>query len=118
MKMICEHAEECDKLNSDGGRCRHGYPHEKDAGCAIGCCAKVTNGALCKSVCVQVEAPVAKKFIIEKITLDNARPGMPEDHNYLIRYCNHPTFGWLCCRTFKYKAEAIRYSKTQPVQEP
>jgi len=116
--MICERAETCDKRNSDGQSCRHAYPHKKDSGCDIGCCAKIPMGSLCKSVCVQVKKVPMKKFVIEPITLDNARPGMPADHKYLIRYHSHPRFGWLCCRTFKHRTEAVRFSKTQPVQEP
>ena len=58
------------------------------------------------------------KFIIEPITGDNWRPDMPKGHRYLLRYNRHPRFGWLCCHTFKYHAEAVRFSKAQPVQEP
>ena len=45
---ICERADRCDKLTSDGERCRHGYPHPLDSGCEMGCCAKLPFGAVCR----------------------------------------------------------------------
>ena len=45
---ICERADRCDKLTSDGERCRHGYPHHLDSGCEMGCCAKLPFGAVCR----------------------------------------------------------------------
>ena len=45
---VCEHADQCDKLNSDGERCRHGYPHPLDSGCEMGCHAKLPFGAVCR----------------------------------------------------------------------
>ena len=44
---ICERADRCDKLNSDGERCRHGYPHPWDSGCEMSCRAKLPFGAVC-----------------------------------------------------------------------
>lgn len=44
---ICEHAEKCDRLNSDGELCRHGQPHEWDQGCEIECRSKQPFGSKC-----------------------------------------------------------------------
>ena len=45
---VCERADRCDKLTSDGERFRHGYPHPLDSGCEMGCCAKLPFGAVCR----------------------------------------------------------------------
>ena len=50
-----------------------------------------------------------KKYTIEKITGDNRRPGMPEQ-GYLVRFRPHPTFGWLCCETFRFKTKAKAFA--------
>ena len=44
---ICERADTCDKLNSDGEPCRHGTPHEWDQGCDIECRSKSPFGTKC-----------------------------------------------------------------------
>lgn len=46
------------------------------------------------------------KYHVEGITGDNRRPGMPSDHQYLVRYRLHPSFGWTGCRTFARLEEA------------
>jgi len=54
---VCERADQCDKLNSDGEPCLHGTPHKWNQGCEIGCMIKRPFGATC--VCLpndQVEA--------------------------------------------------------------
>ena len=47
---VCERAETCSMLNSDGEPCRHGMPHKWDQGCEIGCRSKLPFGAVCVPV--------------------------------------------------------------------
>jgi hypothetical protein len=39
----------------------------------------------------------ANHFHIEKITVDNRRPGMPQK-GFLVRYQPSDDHGWLCCK--------------------
>ena len=41
-----------------------------------------------------------KNYHFEEITADNYRPGFEHRTGHLVRYNPHPSFGWLCCRTF------------------
>jgi len=56
------------------------------------------------------------KTELELITGDNRRPGMPADHKYLVRYHQHPTFGWLCCRTFLSEAAAKEFQRIKELE--
>ena len=50
-----------------------------------------------------------KNYLLEKITGDNRRPGMPE-HGYLVRFRPHPSWGWTCCKTFRFATQAKAFA--------
>jgi len=50
-----------------------------------------------------------KTYEIEKINLDNYRPGMPKS-GYLVRYNAHESYGWLCRRCFPSLPEAETFA--------
>jgi len=52
-----------------------------------------------------------KKYIIEQITSDNRRPGMPEQ-GYLVRYRLHDSFGWTGCRALPSLEAAESFAAT------
>lgn len=59
------------------------------------------------------------QYNIEPITGDNRRPGMSADHTHLVRHTQHPSYGWLCYRTFKTREEAEAFAATlKPVDLP
>jgi hypothetical protein len=52
-----------------------------------------------------------KKYVIEKITGDNRRPGMPKD-GWIVWYRLHPSFGWTCRRCVDTEEEAEAFAGT------
>lgn len=54
-------------------------------------------------------------YSIERITGDNARPGMPAT-GFLVRY-NYGKFGWKCQRCFESEFDALMFGKKLDIQE-
>jgi hypothetical protein len=73
--QICEHACLCDKLNSNGEKCRHGYPHPKNSECKIECRVKPPFCAVCRPVrCDQHAEDPREKY--------ESRAGIPPFENW------------------------------------
>lgn len=51
-------------------------------------------------------------YTIAKINGDNRRPGMPKDHNWLVRYDPSTSHGMMSCHTCRTAIEALRFAAT------